>query len=272
MHHCPPSTIIVAPVTKWRTRFLLVLGILVLSAQFSNAGDTKRNLTVYSEDVVMPHLADGDGWTTTITLVNLDSTDAPFQLSFLDNNGHALTIPFLETGDESILSGTIPFRGTVTLHTTGTSDPLKEGWAFVSSNQLIGGMAVFSFHRPGVLDFESVVPFTSYLDLQQVLAFDHRDGFLTGLAMANFLASPITVRMQFVDENGVALFSDTVNLPAGGHTSFLLSDRYPQLEDKRGTIQFSEQSGLVEGLTVMGLRFTPDGPFTTIFPMRAPYW
>lgn len=253
-------------------RFLIVLGIFALSVQFSGAEDTKSNLTIFQEDVVMPHLADGDGWTTTITLVNLDGTDAPFQLSFFDNNGQGLTLLFEGVGNQSVLSGTIPFRGTVTLRTAGTSSPLKEGWGILASNQLIGGMAVFTFHRSGLPDFESVVPFSSYLDLLQVMTFDDTEGFRTGMAMANVLTSPITVRMQFVDENGVGLFSDTVDLPAGGHTSFLVSSRYPQLEGQRGTIQFSEQTGHVEGLTVMGLRFNPEGPFTTLFPMRGPNW
>jgi len=254
------------------SRFLIALGILVLSAKLGGAEDGTRSLTVFPEDVVMPHLADGDGWTTTITLVNLDGTDAPFQISFLNNNGQSLTLPFLEEGNRSVISGTIPFRGTVTLQTEGTSAPLQEGWGIVSSNRLIGGMAVFTFHRSGLPDFEAVVPFSSYLDLLQVMTFDQRDGFLAGLAMANVLTSSMTVRLQFVDENGVALFSDTIALAAGGHTSFLLSSRYPQLEGRRGTIQFSEQGGRLEGLPVMGLRFHPQGPFTTVFPMRGPNW
>jgi len=261
-----------APAKIRRAPVLLVWAILVLAAQFGGAEDAKSNLTVFQEDAVMPHLAEGGGWTTTITLVNLDGTDAPFELSFFDNHGQGLTLPIEGVGNQSVVSGTIPFRGTVTLQTAGTSAPLKEGWGFVASSQLIGGMAVFSFHRSGLPDFESVVPFTSYLDLLQVLAFDHRDGFQTGVAMANVLQSQITVRMQFVEENGVSLFSDTVNLPAGGHTSFLLSGRYPQLEGRRGTIQFTEESGLTEGLAVTGLRFNPQGPFTTVFPMRGPNW
>lgn len=267
-----PSAPIAASAKIWRTRFLLTLGIVLLAAKFGRAEDTRRNLTVYGEDIVIGHLADGEGWTTTITLVNLDSTDAPFQLSFLGNNGQDLSLPFQGQGNQTTLTGTIPFRGTLTFQTTGTSAPVQEGWGYISSNQLIGGMAVFSFHRSGFPDFEAVVPFTSYLDLQQVMAFDERNGFRTGMALANFLASSLPVTMQFVDENGVGLFSDTVNLPAGGHTSFLLTDRYPQLADKRGTIQFFAQNGALQGLTVVGLRVNPQGPITTIFPMRAPSW
>jgi len=50
-------------------------------------------------------------------------------------------------------------------------------------------------------------------------------------------------------------------LPANGHTSFVLTDRFAVAANRRGTIEFDTPSG--GQISALGLRFTENG-FTTI--------
>ena len=82
---------------------------------------------------------------------------------------------------------------------------------------------------------------------------------MTGVALANtYQATPLTVKATFYDLNGTTLFSDNIVLPGNGHTSFLLSTKYPQLAGLQGLAVFTgvpndtnNRSGF---LNVLGLR------------------
>ena len=64
------------------------------------------------------------------------------------------------------------------------------------------------------------------------------------------------------DDTGVQIGIDTINLPARGHTSFLLPDKYLTAAKKRGMVEFIvPPAGTI---SVVGLRAKSDGTLTTI--------
>ena len=68
------------------------------------------------------------------------------------------------------------------------------------------------------------------------------------------------------DDTGAALGSPTINLPATGHTSFLLTLNYAVTAGKRGTVEFDTPPG--GQISALGLRATPAGTLTTIPVLR----
>jgi hypothetical protein len=77
--------------------------------------------------------------------------------------------------------------------------------------------------------------------------------------------------LEFHDEDGALMGTSTLTLPAGHHTSFSLTAQFPELVDRVGMMVISAQAppdgGLLNGFQILGFRFNPDGPFTTISPM-----
>jgi len=239
-----------------------------LFSQFQKQGITVD--TTVGDDYIA-QIADGEGWSTSITFINLSDETAFLDVLFYGDDGNPVQLPFIGIGLTSALTGQIPINGSVTVKTTGTSVPVRQGWAEIITSQEIGGMAVFSFSRPGFLDFEAVVPFMDTFDQKQFLPFDHTNGFLTGVALAN--TSPfdsVVVFITFRDENGDFIHSDSFNLQSREHTAFLFADRYPQIQDRIGTAEFFTNTDLW-GLSLLGLRFNPDGPFTTVFPISCAF-
>lgn len=128
---------------------------------------------------VLSQLADGAGWMTSITLVNLEDSPSEYQVDFYDDSGNPMKLDF-STGSWSSISGTLAVNGSVVLETTGNSSVLKQGYAIVNDTiccPRFGGHAVFRNHIAGRPDSEAVVPLSSYeWEGQYVLAFDNTNG------------------------------------------------------------------------------------------------
>ncbi|HYA18644.1 MAG TPA: hypothetical protein VEF06_14325, partial [Bryobacteraceae bacterium] len=58
----------------------------------------------------LPHFAAGSTWTTDIYVVNTGISSANFQISFFDNNGNPVAVPF-SSGSTTVLSGSVAAQG-----------------------------------------------------------------------------------------------------------------------------------------------------------------
>ena len=213
---------------------------------------------------VIAQIADGGGWKTSVTLVNLQDKAVAYKLNFWDSSGQPLVLPFAGIGSRSTLEGTLPVAGSATIETAGTSDTLREGWGELAAGQgSIGGMAVFCQRIVGRPDFEAVVPLSSRYESRFVLPFDNTAGFTTSMAIVNasYYATAV-VTAAFRTEGGQQIMLDQFTLGPQGHIAFSMRERYPQMSGGRGVIEFSTP-GLE--LSALGLRFNDFGAFTS-FP------
>src|SRR5262252_1836400 len=73
--------------------------------------------------VYVPHLADGGGWKTVFTVVNLSGNPADGTLRFHSEDGSALSLPILgsTTGPSSSLSFSVSPNAMVVFETSGTA-------------------------------------------------------------------------------------------------------------------------------------------------------
>ena len=106
------------------------------------------------------------------------------------------------------------------------------------------------------------MPINSGLMQRNLLPFDNTNGFVTSMAIANLSASePGRVRVAFRDPAGRLIRIDRLkDIPARGHTAFELFREFPYLQDLSGTADFWALGGHI---SVLGLRFSPSGAFTS---------
>jgi len=133
---------------------------------------------------VFPQIADGGGWKTTITLVNMDQADAPYTLSFYGEDGKPMKLDIIGIGQGFQVQGTLNVRTSKVLETVGTTGTVNVGWALLDTFSFIGGQAVFRQRVNGRPDFEAVVPIGDEFDDKFVLAFDNA-GNTTSMAIVN---------------------------------------------------------------------------------------
>ena len=246
---------------------ILALASICVGLVCAQAPAPHQKAIVFSDGGgAIAHFLDGDGWKTTLTLVNLDATQASFTISFFGDDGNPLAFN-INGVLTSTLSGVISARGAYAMTTSGTKTALSEGWAKTFSYNTIGGTAVFQ--RLGQNQEASEVLETN-LSAQLVLPFDHTNGYATGVALVNpFSYESIPVTVTFRDQYGNIFLTDTFTLSQQQHIGITLTQRYPASIGAQGTVTFTTSA---LWLNALGMRFSPAGFFSTVTPLSAVGW
>lgn len=233
------------------------------------------------------HLAYGDGWQTTFLLVNQDpSNAASASLSFYSNAGTPLAPPVNGGAAISLYSFSIPPSGSasVVLPDVGGTTA-QQGWASLSVNNevVVSGQAIFrqslGASHPvleAAVPFTNgappcLVPFGSVIGTHYILVpFDNTTGVhVTALAFANTTSSTMAVPIEFDDQTGTAIVTDTLNLGAMNHTSFVSTTNYPATAGTTGVLRVTVPSSANLGdLAVLALLAdSVSGTLTTLIPI-----
>jgi len=221
---------------------------------------------VYAGGGALSQIVDGGGTRTILTLVNVDSSAAPYTLYFYDDNGNPLTLSTTSGAPAPLLSGTLNPNASVIIQTNGGGGTILQGWSLLITNNTIAGSAVFGITLNGQF-VQASCPLDTGQDDQFGLPFDHTTS-VTGVAIANsWLTTPLSVAVTVYNLSGAPILSDTITIPGSGHTSFMLTDRYPQLAGVQGFAVFTGSYYM----NVLGLRATTT-TFTSVTPIVANGW
>ena len=174
------------------------------------------------------HLAVGDGWTTTIELVNYGTSFAQANLSFFGDSGLTLSLPWTVSGSSSsasVLMQTLaPHARLVVQSNALTTDPLQVGSAQLTTNGSVSGFIRFFY---GPRNQEAIVPIEARNAASYVLPFDNTSSLVAGVALANGVGAPINIPVVIRDSTGARIGLGSVALAANGHSAFVLSDSVP---------------------------------------------
>jgi sugar lactone lactonase YvrE len=209
-------------------------------------------------------VASGAGWSTSMVLTNLSATTVDAHVNFYNDGGASMTLPlsFPDSNTASTTSSSVNLslaaNQSVALRTASPAAAISVGWADVLSSGPLEGYSVFSFNPAGA---EGTVEFDTRLSSTLVLPYDNTNGSLTGVAVANQSSAPTTLTILLLDQGGSQLVSSQIPLAVFGHTSFYVTDQFPQAANRIGLIKFQNPSGAVTGT---GLLFYPGGSFTSL--------
>ena len=245
--------------------------ISVIGIRYPPGGRFTTIPVVASNDVgggSMAHLTVGDGWTTTVELINFGTTFADTHLKFFDDAGNTLQFPLTFGGNSTNASSVdqtlAPHAHLVVQSNAQPGAPLQEGSAQLTTNGKVSGFIRF---RYGPRDQEAIVPIESRNDGSYILAFDNTGSVATGVAVSNQGASAANISAVIRDSTGATITTGVVHVPANGHSAFVLADQFSATANASGTVEFlTPASGPI---SVLGLRFPASGEFSTI-PVVAP--
>lgn len=215
----------------------------------------------------MPQVADGGGFTTSITLLNPSAAEAIAALRFRRNkqNGTHATEDWTPAtaGGQSFDAIRIPAKSAVTIETLGAAQETSSGWVEVTGPSNLGGFAVFRQTNSSGNVQEASVPMSGAAAAQVVLPYDNTSGWVTSFALVNRdLSAPLAVNCVLRDETGRTLLSGPfILMPAAGHYAARLIDIFPSSNGKRGSFVLSAPSASISALA---LRFNPQGAFTSL--------
>ncbi len=245
---------------------ITLLACLPLLAQ----GTPGEKVYITAYDNVLPQVADGLGWMTRITLVNMGTTTATFDLYFYLDSGAPWAIQLSGSSTpSSVWSGTIPAGGSIFLETAGGGSSTTTGWAYLLTQDWISGVASFKADwvdpvTSKAVFAEGVVPFAPENDVDFFIPFDNRNGYVTSIALVNpYLSQSVTLSVQFRNPDGTIIKTDSIPLTPLQHMAFETTSKYPETVGKNGVIEFLKTAGTA-GASGMGLLFSPRSTFTSI--------
>ena len=237
-----------------------------------------RQTSFRADDFVFPHLATGGGWETVIVTVNLSRVTLNYNTYYFDQAGNPMPVTIKASNGllitTSATTSTLPPTASLSVPLLDDGSATKVGWAAITYDATlgrVGGYATFRQRVEGRPDFEALVPLSSFSDYRFLLPVDERDGFQTAIAICNPGTTLIsTVTLQMFDPNGhVTATNQTITLQPLQQQAFLISEKFPSMVGKRGTLYVSGDSS---ALSALGLSFnTPGGSaFSSIPIMNTP--
>ncbi len=200
------------------------------------------HLTVMAPQVTsaIGQVGAGDTWTTGFLVVNTGTTDAQYSISFFDDGGHALALPF-NAGPMKTVTGVIPGSGSSYFEASDPGAPLVIGWGLVTADPTLVVQSTLRSHSSGTY-YEAAVPMRAGRS-EIVVPFNATtfsatgEPFYTGVAIANmdqqataYINCTVRDSLGNVIPNGITV---PQTLPPLGHWSNYL---FPLLTGKRGTI------------------------------------
>jgi hypothetical protein len=232
--------------------------VLLVFSSVSETGVAQLKLSpnpIPYPNSVISQIADGNGWRTTLTLVNHSTEPAPFTVRSWNGAGTSWRLAW-----DGPTEGTIPVGGSRTINTVDRESVTNQGWAELVTTKTIGVHAVF---RSSSGQEASVAGITS--TSRFLLPFDNTGEMVTSMALVNTNDTRVAlVRVLFRDEAGNLLGTDTIILPPRGHEALATPMRFPLIRGRRGVAEFSTDA---PDITALGLRFSPSGAFTS-FPIQ----
>ena len=218
---------------------------------------------------VLSHVVNGGMWDTKINLINTSSAPVSATVNLYGDNGTAWSLPLTITEQGTTQSTTassanvtVNPNSTVVIATTPNPSATSVwGWADVLASGPLNGFAILRSTPTNDKPSEATVPLQTSFPSSLILPYDNTAGYVMGVALVNLATGSANINATIWDDSGNQLGVQSISVAGTGHTAFVLTDQIPVAAGKRGIIQFQNPSGGVSGL---GLRFSPAGPFTDV--------
>jgi subtilisin family serine protease len=172
--------------------------------------------------IYFPDFADGDGYTTSLLLLNTSGQQENGTLQFLDNSGNPLVVNQVGGNTNSSFPYSILPNGAFHFQTDGSPADVKVGWVQITpaaGSQTPIGSGVFSYNPDKFLISESGIPSAASTTHARVYV-DLSGNHDTGLAIANLSGTQASISVHAFQMDGVTEVGTSQGpfpLAANGH-------------------------------------------------------
>jgi hypothetical protein len=216
---------------------------------------------------VIPHLAFGGGWGSSILLINQSPVQATFVLSLRSSRGRKANWPLdpLPTGCACHEAGhyVLPPHGSLRVIVAPNEKEEISCWAEVFSTALVTGHVTYSYSTANGTRSEVTIPFEPKGGPQLAIPFDNERGNQTGIALLNLSnANSDALVTAFWSGDGDLIGTSTIPLNGECHEAFMLPARFPLTAQRRGVVVVRSLSW--GAVSAIGLRMNGAGLFSNL--------
>ena len=231
-------------------------------------------------DNVLAQIADGGGWQTVITLVNLRPSRVAFLLACVNDQNPTVGFPFIGIGTTYAIDGYVDGYSEYEISTQGTAAAVNQGYCALGApgdtttpGYDIAAFAIYSYAPTGQQVSVPASPKFLTNTLNSLIpAFDNRNGYQYGVALVDtnstVTGNPGDTITWTVSTGGNQIASGSFTMQPEGHTAFILADAFPATAGIQGTITFQISQGAAGpqpgSLVGLGLRAAPWGALTSV--------
>src|ERR1035437_8109145 len=159
-------------------------------------------LGLRADSLIIPHLADGGGWKTTLVLTNTSVNPAQVKVVFHQETPGGIMQPWYPPFVEVSFTDNLAIAGgaTMFLHTTGTSNGTAGavGWGEVQTSGAVEVYAVFTNLK---MTLEGAVP-AAFGASRLLMPFDNTGGRTTAVGLSTNASTDQTVAVTIRANNG----------------------------------------------------------------------
>jgi hypothetical protein len=231
MSSVPISLIALRGITNERGEFLITaLPVTAIEGALGNG------------TLVLPHFANGGGWSTEIVLTNPTDLSLAGTIQFFGQGSAsqgALPLTMTVQGIAgSTFSYSLPARGAVRMRTESSEPAVQVGSVRItplSASNVPSVQAILTFRDKGITVTSAGVPATVPGTAFQIYAesaggFGQPSSIRTGLAIANGSTSSVAVHLEVTKLDGTDTgLSTSLNIPAGGQIARFTNELFPAL-------------------------------------------
>jgi len=216
-----------------------------------------------AQATILPQIADGGNWYTTIVLENTTTNAALATLNFLQNTGGGGATPWSPPIVEGISTQNIqvPAGGTLSIHTPGTAANLTQGWCQLVAPTGVTAYAIYTYEsfngRPNQDGTSQALLPTSRV----IVPFDATDGYSTGVAIVNPTAVAETISVNIELDNGAITQTTLPSISSAGQLAFNMATQFSFVAGHKGLAEFYVTNGSV---AAAAFRFNPTLALTSL--------
>lgn len=176
-------------------------------------------------EALLPHFADGMGWSTQVVLVNPTESTLAGMVQFLAPAGQPAAVT-VDGQTAAAFRYSIPARSSRRLETSGVGATLISGSVRVvpdSNNGTPSGQAVFSLRKDGITVSEAGVP-AAPVGSAFRLYVEATSATMSGIAIANASPTPAAVTFELTRLDGSSTgLTGTATVPGNGQVAQFLN-------------------------------------------------
>ena len=219
---------------------------------------------------VIPHLAFGGGWGSSILLINQSPVRAKVTAALRSSRGHRVNWPLVPPPTDCECHETghyvLPPHGLLPITIAPNQEEEISCWAEIFSAALVTGHVTYSYSTPNGTRSEVSIPFEPAGSTQLSIPFDNEKGNQTGVALLNLShTSPDALVTAFWSSDGDLLGAPTIALHGECHEAFMLPARFPFTAQRHGVMVVRALSG--GAVSAIALRMNGAGLFSNL-PVR----
>jgi hypothetical protein len=234
----------------------LLMGPTLTSGGYSGTLNVGVNLpagtAVTTASQILPQVAAGGGWQTSLLFSNTRDSQSSVQVNFLSTSGQPLTLPVSGIGSVSSSTVALAPRSTTAL-VLPNSGSLIQGWAEASLPDGVLGYALYRWLISGSPDQEALVPLSPQSSAGGVFVFDETAAN-TAYAVANPSTQAGTITAIAYQADGSSIGSATIAVDARSRVVGFFRNLagLTGMNGTRGYVTLASSNGV---LAALALRF-----------------